>query len=285
MPRHIDTLFISHGGGPLPLLGDPEHHELVEQLTALGKSLNPPSAILVLSAHWEAPVATITAGANPSLIYDYYGFPAESYAIEYPCPGAPNLARQVHDALKKAGLPTSLDEERGFDHGLFVPLKLMFPQADIPCIQLSLMNPLDAGTHIEIGRALQTLDVDRLLVIGSGFSFHNMREFFNHSDPESNIRNEAFEKWLEDTVCNPDLTEADRTKRLIYWDQAPSARFCHPREEHLVPLFVCYGLNERPGTQHLSARILGKKTGTFIWSGSKGMLNLNAHTSRCRMPE
>lgn len=267
MSRHIDTLFISHGGGPLPLLGDPGHREMVDQLTELGRILQKPSAILVISAHWEASSPSITAGANPALIYDYSGFPPESYSIEYPCPGDPQLARQVHRALDAAGLSPQFDEQRGFDHGLFVPLKLMYPDADIPCIQLSLVNTLDAATHLAVGRALQALDVDRLLVIGSGFSFHNMREFFKQADPESDARNQAFEAWLEDTFTNPELSEPERADRLVHWEQAPHARFCHPREEHLLPLFVCYGLNERGSDQHLSARILGKRSGTFYWAG------------------
>lgn len=265
MSTTTDVLFISHGGGPMPLLGDPGHREMVERLTEIAGQLRKPSAILVISAHWEEAVPTITSGANPSLIYDYSGFPPESYAIEYPCPGEPALARQIHQVLEQAGISARLDDRRGFDHGTFVPLKLMYPKADIPCVQLSLVNSLDAPTHLAMGRALQALDVDDLLVIGSGFSFHNMRAFFAPDTPDIQARNQAFEAWLEETCTAREIEEAERAERLAHWDRAPHARFCHPREEHLLPLHVCYGLAERPSEAHVSATILGKQSGMFYW--------------------
>ncbi|MGM0984988.1 MAG: DODA-type extradiol aromatic ring-opening family dioxygenase [Pseudomonadota bacterium] len=265
MSTTTDVLFISHGGGPMPLLGDPDHREMVERLTEIAGQLRKPSAILVISAHWEEDVPTITSGANPALIYDYSGFPPESYHIEYPCPGDPALARQIHQVLQQAGMSARLDDQRGFDHGTFVPLKLMYPKADIPCVQLSLVNSLDASTHLAMGRALQALDVDELLVIGSGFSFHNMQAFFAPDTPEIQARNHAFEAWLEKTCTAAEIEEAERAERLAHWDRAPHARFCHPREEHLLPLHVCYGLAERPSEAHISARILGKQSGMFYW--------------------
>lgn len=265
MKAETDVLFISHGGGPMPLLGDPGHREMVDRLTELADELQKPSAILVISAHWEASVPTITSSANPQLIYDYYGFPPEAYAIEYPCPGEPRLANQVCRVLEQAGIPARLDDQRGFDHGLFVPLKLMYPEADIPCIQLSLVDSLDAGVHLAIGRALQALEYDNLMVIGSGFSFHNMRAFFSAETPEIRARNEAFEDWLEETCTDTNLRESERAERLADWDQAPHARFCHPREEHLLPLHVCYGLANTPSDMHISATILGKQSGMFYW--------------------
>ncbi|MDK8461943.1 class III extradiol ring-cleavage dioxygenase [Marinobacter sp. SS13-12] len=265
MKAEIDALFISHGGGPMPLLGDPGHREMVDRLTELAGKLQKPSAILVISAHWEEAVPTITSGTNPSLIYDYDGFPSEAYKIEYPCPGDPMLAQQVYQALDQAGIPARLNDQRGFDHGLFVPLKLMYPDADIPCVQLSLVNSLDAGIHLAIGRALQALDYDNLLVIGSGFSFHNMRAFFSAQTPEIQARNQAFEDWLEETCADASLQETERAERLAHWECAPYARFCHPREEHLLPLHVCYGLASKPSDTHISATILGKKSGMFYW--------------------
>ncbi len=265
MSRQPDVLFISHGGGPLPLLGDPGHEELVARLQGIAANLARPSAILVVSAHWEEPVPTITAGAHPSLIYDYYGFPDEAYEVQYPCPGEPELARKVQAALTQAGIPARLDSQRGFDHGLFVPLKLMYPEADIPCIQLSLTDNLDAASHLAIGRALQALEYENLLVIGSGFSFHNMQAFFAPPTPESQARNEAFEAWLADTCCSTELAEAERHHRLVNWADAPHARYCHPREEHLLPLHVCYGLAGRPSHTRLSATVLGKQSGMFHW--------------------
>ncbi|RCW70059.1 aromatic ring-opening dioxygenase catalytic subunit (LigB family) [Marinobacter nauticus] len=265
MSKATDVLFVSHGGGPMPLLGDPGHQDMVDRLTELAADLRKPSAILVISAHWEEAIPTITSGTTPSLIYDYYGFPSEAYKIEYPCPGEPVLAQQVAQALDQAGIQARLDNQRGLDHGAFVPLKLMYPEAKIPCIQLSLVNTLDASTHLAIGRALQALDYDNLLVLGSGFSFHNMRAFFAAQTPEIQARNLAFEDWLEQTCGDSSLSEPERAKRLADWEQAPHARFCHPREEHLLPLHVCYGLANKASDRHIAATILGKQSGMFYW--------------------
>lgn len=271
MSNPTDVLFISHGGGPLPLLGDPGHTEMVTTLTELAGDLRKPSAILVISAHWEQQQPAITAGARPRLIYDYSGFPPEAYEITYPCPGEPALAARIHGALEQAGISSRLDDQRGFDHGVFVPLKLMYPDAEIPCVQLSLVSSLDAATHLAIGRALRALDYRNLLVIGSGFSFHNMRAFFAPDTPGVRARNAAFEAWLEETCTDVELPEAERASRLVNWEDAPHARFCHPREEHLLPLHVCYGLANRASQRHLSATILGKKAGMFYWQARQAM--------------
>ncbi|MFP2769140.1 DODA-type extradiol aromatic ring-opening family dioxygenase [Oceanisphaera sp. KMM 10153] len=267
MKQTPDIFFLSHGGGPLPLLGDPGHQEMVTRLQAMAGRLSRPSAILVISAHWEETVPTITAGAHPALIYDYYGFPPESYEIQYPCPGEPVLARQVQQSLTNAGIRARLDEQRGFDHGVFVPLKLMYPEANIPCVQLSLVKDLDAANHLAIGQALRALNHDTLLVIGSGFSFHNMKAFFTPGTPEIQAKNQAFEDWLEETCASPDLNETERSRRLREWETAPHARFCHPREEHLLPLHVCYGMAGHACDEHIAATILGRRSGMFYWSG------------------
>lgn len=261
----MKLLYISHGGGPMPLLGDPGHQALVDYLSGLPEKIGKPSAILVVSAHWEEAVPTITAGATPPLIYDYYGFPEESYHIAYPCPGEPGLARQVKDVLQGAGIEARLDVQRGFDHGLFVPLKLMYPAADIPCVQLSLVSSLDAEAHLAVGRALQALDYENLLVLGSGFSFHNMKAFFGRPDASADARNDAFQNWLEDTLANRQLPEAERYRRLADWQEAPHARFCHPREEHLLPLHVCYGIAGKACDYHDSVTVLGKRSKMIGW--------------------
>ncbi|WMC11468.1 class III extradiol ring-cleavage dioxygenase [Oceanimonas pelagia] len=270
MSTTTDILFISHGGGPLPLLGDPEHRDMVNTLKVFAGKLARPAAMLVISAHWEARVPTVTSGACPELIYDYYGFPPEAYSVRYPCPGEPRLAQQVVQALEKAGIPAGTDQRRGLDHGVFVPLQLMYPEADIPCVQLSLVDSLDAGLHIAIGRTLRSLDYDNLLVIGSGFSFHNMRAFFAPQTPEMRAANLAFENWLEDTCAGQNMDENERQSRLIDWESAPHARFCHPREEHLLPLHVCYGLAGKACDEHVSATILGKRSGMFYWHVKAG---------------
>jgi len=265
-----DILFISHGGGPLPLLGDPGHQEMVDKLKAMKAALPKPDAIVVISAHWEAAHPRVISSAQPGIIYDYGGFPPEAYQIQYSCPGAPKLASQITSALKLAGIDATADTERPYDHGLYVPLKLMYPDADIPSIQLSLVKGLDPDLHIRIGEALQSVTTGlpadkRLLVIGSGFSFHNMRAFFMPESPDMQNANAEFQHWLEDTCMNPALSEAERRQRLIRWTEAPSARYCHPREEHLLPLHVCYGLAGRAADQHLSATILGKASGMYAW--------------------
>lgn len=258
------VLFIPHGGGPLPLLGDSGHQQLVDFLRGIATRISKPSAICVISAHWEASVATITRGTSPSLIYDYYGFPDEAYAIQYPTPGSPSLADKIFAALQQSGIPARLDEQRGFDHGLFVPLTLMFPDATIPCVQLSLLSSLDPAAHIEIGKALRQLRRDNVLFIGSGFSFHNMRAFFT-GNQGLDKQNAAFEDWLIDTCTQQTLSFDERTSRLSAWEQASFARYCHPREEHLLPLHVCAGLSDAAAELIFSGNVLGKKTSGFIW--------------------
>jgi len=258
------VLFIPHGGGPLPLLDGPGHSELIDFLQGISARIPRPSAICVISAHWEEPVATVTSNASPSLIYDYYGFPENAYAIQYPVPGSPSLANKIYSALQSSGIPARLDEQRGFDHGLFVPLKLMFPDATIPCVQLSLLNNLDPAGHIAIGKALRPLREDNVLFIGSGFSFHNMRAFFsgNQGLDKQNI---AFENWLIDTCISPKYSFSERTSRLIDWTHAPTARYCHPREEHLLPLHVCAGLSEEAAELMFDGEVLGKRACAFVW--------------------
>jgi len=259
------VIFLSHGGGPMPLLGDKAHLEMVDCLKTISNKINKPSAILVISAHWEESVPTITVGNNPSLIYDYYGFPEESYHIKYPCPGKPELAEKIYRRLNNAGIQANLDTERGFDHGLFVPLKIMFPDADIPCVQLSLLNNLDAEMHIEIGESLHDLDFDNLLVIGSGFSFHNMKQFFAPETSESKSHNKSFESWLVETCSSANIDEKERRLRLVNWEKALSARFCHPREEHLLPLHVCYGMTQAKCKQYFRLKILNKESSMYLW--------------------
>ena len=259
------VLYLSHGAGPMPLLDDDGHKEMVENLKIIAAKIAKPSAIIVVSAHWEEASPTITLGANPPLIYDYYGFPKQAYEIQYPAPGEPNLARTVFSLLSDKGIESILDDKRGFDHGLFVPLKIMYPEADVPCIQLSLVKSLDPRVHIKIGEATSGLEYETLLVIGSGFSFHNMKAFFAPSTIETQSMNESFEHWLIETCSDPKLDEIERTNRLVNWENAPSARYCHPREEHLLPLHVCYGVAKRACREFFDLNILGKKASVYLW--------------------
>jgi len=263
--RQSSVLYLSHGGGPLPLLGDKGHLNLINFIREVTPTMTRPSAIIVISAHWEASQPTITSGAFPSLIYDYYGFPKESYAIQYPAPGSPDLANKMLALLNRAGIAAILDDQRGFDHGLFVPLKLMYPDAMIPCVQLSLLTNLQPKAHIQIGKALTDLRKDNVLIMGSGFSFHNIKEFFTSSTTATQTMNESFEHWLIDTCVNTQYTEQEREQRLVHWNEAPAARYCHSREEHLLPLHVCYGVAGMAAKRVYQMEILGKMASAFIW--------------------
>ncbi|MCA9730770.1 MAG: dioxygenase [Deferribacteres bacterium] len=259
------VLYIPHGGGPMPLLGDPGHKNMVDFLENITPQLGRPKAILVVSAHWEEKIATITSAAQPSLYYDYSGFPSEAYEITYPAPGDPALAELIFDLLQQQGINARLDNERGFDHGMFVPLKIMYQEATIPCVQLSLVHGLDPALHLHIGEALAVLRKQNVFILGSGFSFHNMRAFFTPSADGYDDKNEAFQQWLVKTCTDKNISSEERNSQLIHWQDAPFARYCHPREEHLIPLHVCAGLANTPAELVFGSTILGKKASGFLW--------------------
>jgi len=261
------VLYIPHGGGPLPVLGDKNHEGLVDFLQGIVSELGEPEAILVISAHWEEDQPTLTSASHPELIYDYYGFPEEAYEITYPAPGAPQLAKEILEVIRASGISAGLDANRGYDHGLFIPLKLMYPQAQIPCVQLSLMKNLDPLAHIALGKAIAAIRKKNVLTIGSGLSFHNLRDFFSPK-PEAKRASEEFDNWLVETCTSQDLSSEEREKRLIGWESAPSARYCHPREEHLLPLHVCYGMAsaETPTAKVVyNQELFGKMVSSFLW--------------------
>lgn len=247
------------------MLRDKRHAGMIDFLGGLTPTLGRPAAVLVVSAHWEESKPTITASRFPSLIYDYHGFPEESYSIEYPAPGDPVLASRLETLLKSCGIDAALDEQRGLDHGVFVPLKLMYPDADIPCVQLSLINNMDPEAHIRIGKALMVLRKENVLIIGSGFSFHSLKAFFSPASAELQSLNNSFQEWLVDTCANEKIPEVEREERLINWHNAPAARVCHPREEHLLPLHVCYGAAGSAAKQTFQFEIMGIKASTFLW--------------------
>ena len=259
-------LYFPHGGGPLPLLGDEGHKNMVDFLRRITPELGKPSAIIVISAHWEENTVTVTSGAAPPLLYDYYGFPEEAYRLAYDAPGSPELAEEILRLLTAAGIACRPDDKRGFDHGMFVPLKLMYPGAGIPCVQVSLIRGLDPEAHILLGRALGVLRERKVLVLGSGFSFHNLRAFGLSGPAAPDAGNEAFQQWLIDICTNRDLPQAERESLLAAWDQAPSARYCHPREEHLLPLHVCAGMAGGPADLVFDGEVLGKRSISLLWS-------------------
>ncbi|THB73116.1 MAG: dioxygenase [Desulfobacteraceae bacterium] len=256
------ALYIPHGGGPLPLMDHPGHHDLIRFLKAIPERLGEPDLILVISAHWEAFVPSVTGDPQPPIEYDYYGFPKECYQITYPAPGAPEMAAQIIDLLDTGQMKPRLDHAKGFDHGLFVPLKLMYPDASIPCLQLSLLASFDPGEHIAMGRALLPLLDDNILVLGSGFSFHNMGAF---REKRSDDRDLVFDQWLRETLTDP-AAAAERTREALKnWEQAPHARFCHPTEDHLLPLHVCLGMASGPAEVVFNDDVLGRRASAFLW--------------------
>jgi aromatic ring-opening dioxygenase catalytic subunit (LigB family) len=238
-PR-MPVYFISHGGGPWSFMdaqAQAPYAKLAAELADIPSQLgDTPSAVLMISAHWEEPEFTLTAHPAPPMIYDYGGFPDYTYRIRYDAPGDPALAARTRQLIEAAGLPARLDAARGFDHGAFTPLKVMYPDANVPVVQLSLKAGLDPAIHLALGRALAPLRDEGVLVVGSGLSYHNLRQFFRPTGWEPS---RAFGAWLDETVTK--VSPDERARRLLDWESAPSARAAHPREEHLLPLMVAVG--------------------------------------------
>lgn len=275
----ITTAYISHGGGPLPILesnrpegesGENHHKEMIEILQQLSKDIPKPDAIVVVSAHWEEASVNVTTGEQPKLIYDYYGFPASAYRLQYPALGIPNLAASIVSGLQNKGISAVTNSRRGFDHGMFIPLTIMYPNADIPCVQVSLCADLEASKHLDLGKSLRQIleerqNYEHVLILGSGTSFHNMRAFFDDSE-QAHINAHRFNNWLQDTMASSAIAESARWQQLIEWNRAPGAIFSHPRPEHLIPLHVCYGANERNVDNAISLTLLTKPASMFVWN-------------------
>lgn len=261
-PAQQPTLFIPHGGGPCFFMDWPQTWDhMAAFLRGLGSTLpQKPDAIVVVSGHWEEQVATVTSGTAPELIYDYYGFPPHTYTLQYPAPGSPALAERVRALLEHAGLTSAADPHRGFDHGVFIPFMLAFAQADIPVVELSLLNTLDPAAHLAIGAALTPLRASNVLIVGTGLSYHNLTHFMNAS-PVTDQAAKEFDAWLSAAVVAP---PAQRDLLLTQWEHAPGARLCHPREEHLLPLMVAAGAaGQDYGQQIYSDTVLGKALSGF----------------------
>ena len=260
MAARQPTFFIPHGGGPCFFMPDPAGH-----WTGMGAFLRslpdrlpePPTAILLVSAHWETKGFRLTGGAAPQLIFDYYGFPQQTYEIRYDAPGAPDLAARAAALLRGAGLPVEVDAEHGFDHGVFIPMKVAFPDADIPIVEMSVERDLDPELHLAAGRALATLREEGVLIIGSGMSFHDLKAF---GDSRFTLPSRAFDLWLTSTLMQPGDIRADR---LAHWEEAPSARAAHPTEEHLIPLMVADGASEAPGEKIYGELVLETAVSAF----------------------
>ncbi len=264
--KDFPILYTPHGGGPLPLLDDSGHRSVIDFWKEFSSTIRRPRSILVISAHRESPEPVITAALRPVLEYDYYGFPDEAYRVEYNAPGDPELAGEIYRLLEKRGFCPRLDEERGLDHGVFVPLKLIYPSAGIPVVQLSLLSGLDPARHIEMGRALAPLREEGIFILGSGFSFHNIRAFF-YPELVDEEENTAFQDWLAET-CSVEGDLELQAEKLTHWAAIPHARSVHPREEHLLPLHVCLGAAisaSKPAKQVFYDTVMGRHTSAFLY--------------------
>jgi aromatic ring-opening dioxygenase catalytic subunit (LigB family) len=262
----LPTFYIPHGGGPCffmdwPYASPNPWTSLADWLRRLTSTLPlQPRAVLVISGHWEADPVAVNIQTQPPLLFDYSGFPAHTYQLKYPAPGDPQLASEVRALLAAAGISSAEERQRGLDHGVFVPFLLVYPNADMPIVQLSLKQGLSASEHLRLGSALAPLRDRGVLIIGSGMSFHNLRvrSIENTLIPGSQV----FDDWLGQTVCQTDI-EA-RNAGLANWSQAPAARYAHPREEHLLPLMVAAGAaGEDLGTRTFNDVMMGWRISGF----------------------
>lgn len=265
------TLFVPHGGGPCFFM-DWDPPDTWSRMAAwlrgtVDAAGARPSALVVISGHWEQPVVTVNSAPRPALLYDYHGFPEHTYRIEWPAPGSPALAARIRELLSAAGIDNAADTERGLDHGVFIPMKLAFPEADVPVVQLSLLQGLDPATHLAVGRALAPLRREGVLLVGSGMSYHNMSRFrFGGGpvDPDS----ERFDAWLAESVA---LAPQERERRLVAWAEAPGGRAAHPREEHLLPLHVVAGAaQDDAGERVFRDTVMGSVQSAFRFGAPVG---------------
>lgn len=237
--NRFPTYFISHGGGPWPYMKDDFGRAFAKLETSLQRMPaelgQTPKAVLVISGHWEEKDFGIMASPKPPMVYDYSGFPEHTYHVQYPAPGSPELAHRVHELIQGAGFPSHLDPKRGFDHGTFAPLVVIYPKAEVPIVQLSIRSDYDPQAHFELGRALSPLRDEGVLILGSGLSYHNLRKF----DASARLPSKAFDDWLYQTL-SLDHSE-QRAAQLTQWESAPYARISHPQEDHLIPLMVAAG--------------------------------------------
>lgn len=243
----LPTYFLSHGGGPWPWLKTERgrmYDQLESSLHDVRRELGTvPRAVLMISGHWEADGFLVSSAARPPMLFDYSGFPEHTYRIRYDAPGDPALAEEVRDLLKLGGVEAGLDPKRGFDHGTFTVMHTMYPDAEMPIVQLSISANFDPAEHLRLGQLIAPLRERGVAIIGSGFSFHNTRAMVSGTGAEASA---TFDRWLSHvlTQASPD----DRRQQLMRWTDAPAARLAHPREDHLIPLMVAVGAAaEEPG--------------------------------------
>jgi len=258
----LPSFFIPHGGGPcffMEWTPPDTWKKMADYLRHFtddcAKDIR---AVIVISAHWEADTITVTGNNKPDLIYDYHGFPPHTYELAWPAPGHPELASRVSRLLTDGGIACDIDNARGFDHGVFIPLLLTFPSANIPTIQISLSSNLSPELHFKIGELISPLRDENILIIGSGMSYHDVGALMGRRDT---IGSDAFDDWLIKAVQS---TPDTRKKRLLDWETAPNAKQCHPREEHLIPLHVVAGTAAgEAGKLDYTDNILGAKVSAF----------------------
>ncbi|CAN1213432.1 Extradiol ring-cleavage dioxygenase class III enzyme subunit B domain-containing protein [Tumidithrix helvetica PCC 7403] len=227
------SIFISHGSPELPLRPSPVRDFLLD----LGKHIETPKAILAISAHWNTAHPIVSSADRPETIHDFGGFPPELYQLQYPAPGAPQLADRVSELLAKAGFKNEISPNRGLDHGAWNPLMLIYPEANIPVTQLSIQPHLDAAYHFRLGQTLEPLRQEGVLILASGSTTHNLREIGGNAyDANPPIWVSDFTDWLTGKAIAGD------TKALLdYQHLAPYAQRNHPSAEHLLPFFVAMG--------------------------------------------
>jgi aromatic ring-opening dioxygenase catalytic subunit (LigB family) len=251
--RRLPTYFISHGGGPWPWIKDllpGDWTKLEDSLTAIAAEIGvTPAAILMVSGHWEETEFTVQTHPRPPMYYDYGGMPDFTYQVQYPAPGSPALAGRVTDLLRDEGMSSRRDGTRGFDHGAFAPLYVAYPDANVPVVQLSLRKDFDPEAHLQVGRALAPLRDEGVLIVGSGFSYHNLSNFGLRGSDGGSATSRKFESWLTDTLVGSPAVE--RSRRLREWEQAPLARESHPTEDHLMPLMVAVGAAEHESGERI----------------------------------
>lgn len=264
--NRLPTVFIPHGGGPCFFMdwtmGPADTWDnLAEFLRSFDSVVGArPDAIVAISGHHEGPVVEIMSSPAPPMLYDYGGFPPHTYELSYPAPGSPELADQLAELLDERGIAHRFDPARGFDHGVFVPLLLMYPQADIPVVQMSLRSDLDAEFHLELGEAIAPLRDQGVLIVGSGNSYHNMAGF---GTVRAKHDSETFDTWLSE-ACTAD--PAHRRLALAHWADAPAARAAHPREEHLLPLMVVAGAAiDEPGARVFNDDPMGATVSAYAF--------------------
>jgi aromatic ring-opening dioxygenase catalytic subunit (LigB family) len=265
----LPTYAISHGGGPWPWIKDSfmgDWGPLERALEAIPVEIGvTPSAVLCVTAHWIAADPTVQLSPQPTMLYDYSGFPPSTYEVQYPAPGSPEVAERVAQLLEGAGIPAGRDERRGFDHGTFVPLAVMYPEADVPVVQLSIRRDFDPAAHLALGRALAPLRDENVLIVGSGLpSYHNL----SMMGPGGTKPSRAFDAWLTDAVVGHEGEE--RNRLLGDWERAPDARVAHPMPDHLLPVMVAVGAAEHePGAvQYHEDAFLGSMASSNFRIGS-----------------